>query len=549
MRKNAIKEKPLNVSPPSLGSAFRDQLRLERAVAVLLTLFLVLLHIQFARFAGGLWRDEANTVAIAGMPNWAEMRQAIVAEAKPLLSFLLVRAWQALFGDVDFAYRCLGFVIGILGTFSVWFSARSFRLSSPVISLSLIGFAPLAVSTMNSIRPYGISMLLAPLLFAFMWRFVETLRYRCLAAASVIAVLCVQTFFNNAFFVLAVCLSASSLLVRTRWREAGMCLLPGVLAALSILPYAYILQDANRWADESKVDVTLGKVVSSLVNAIGGSSIVVSVLWLLVLMFAIIRPLVNWYREKSDDNARTRAQTYALLVMLISIVSYVLFLHQMQIFLFNRYFLPLIALIGVCLDVLNTSISRDGRLRIALAFTVALLAGNTAWEQAHTRQTNMDLAIAGLNGKIGRDDLVVVAPWYLCSSFSRYYDGPAQVVTLPPMKEMRVQRDDLFKQVQASEDPLEPLLAKVTEVLDSGNRVWIIGNLSPRRPDRKPPPIPPAPKTKFGWNSGPYMANWASRLRHLQSQLEYETQRFVANPGHPLNPYENLVVEVVYRKR
>ena len=63
--------------------------RAEWALAILATLLLVFLHAVFFTHAGGLWRDEANTIGVATLPkfgeflHWLDISKSLSPQATP----------------------------------------------------------------------------------------------------------------------------------------------------------------------------------------------------------------------------------------------------------------------------------------------------------------------------------------------------------------------------------------------------------------------------------------------------------------------------------
>ena len=85
---------------------------------MLLTALIVVLHGASLNHAGGLWRDEANTMSVATLPSLSLLWHTLKFEAFPLLPFVTLRGWAAMVGaDNDFGLRIFGFLtgLGVLG--------------------------------------------------------------------------------------------------------------------------------------------------------------------------------------------------------------------------------------------------------------------------------------------------------------------------------------------------------------------------------------------------------------------------------------------------
>ena len=101
------------------------------------------LHLRLLLHAGGLWRDEVNTLNVATLPSLAELWRALEFESTPVLWLLLLRAWCALgLGDSDLGLRLLGLLTGIGIVAAAWWVARRFEVGSPLFVLLLVALNP-----------------------------------------------------------------------------------------------------------------------------------------------------------------------------------------------------------------------------------------------------------------------------------------------------------------------------------------------------------------------------------------------------------------------
>src|SRR6185295_7829631 len=101
---------------------------------------------------------------------------------------------------------------------------------------------------------------------------------------------------------------------------------------------------------------------------------------------------------------------------------YGIFLSVLRKSLSPRYYLPLICLIAVCVDLIVANLSRIFWVRIArLTFVVILVIflPLAAWPRIVLRETNIDLIAYELNREARPNDLVVVNPWSFGISFNR----------------------------------------------------------------------------------------------------------------------------------
>jgi hypothetical protein len=77
---------------------------------------------------------------------------------------------------------------------------------------------------------------------------------------------------------------------------------------------------------------------------------------------------------------------------------------------------------------------------------------------------------------VAPNDYVIVYPFYCGTTFNRYYKGAAPWTTLPPLEDYTLQRWDLFNAKIQTKDPIAPVIERTVSTLQSGNRVWFVGN-------------------------------------------------------------------------
>src|SRR5262245_5968439 len=187
--------------------------RVELLVAGLLTLLAVLLHAVFLLDAGALWRDEVNSLEFARMPlpvPWHNLQY----DSFPILSTVSLHAWGSISSSggastpsasttrTDRWLRIYGFVIGLCFLVAIWITCRLLgsRGCPPLLSLAIVGMAPWAIQAIDSIRPYGLGIVLIVLTAGFVWWVVSApLSVARVAAAAALAILSVQTMYQNAF--------------------------------------------------------------------------------------------------------------------------------------------------------------------------------------------------------------------------------------------------------------------------------------------------------------------------------------------------------------
>jgi hypothetical protein len=164
------------------------------------------------------------------------------------------------------------------------------------------------------------------------------------------------------------------------------------------------------------------------------------------------------------------------------------------------------------------------------------LGAESAWEEAHTRRSNVDLIAAVLGKNTSAGDLIVVQGAWEGITFDRYYHGHAHWVTVPPIDSHKVHRSDLVLEKMNQPDPMAPVLREITNTLRSGNSVWIVGGMAVVPAKQLPPP---APQTQ-GWQT--YVNYWSAQVVVLLQDHALQKRILEIPVNGPVNRLENLPV-------
>jgi hypothetical protein len=147
--------------------------KVELVTAVVLTSLILSFHIIRLLKAGGLWRDEAAAVQLATMPSLKDVLHYFPHEAFPLLFPATVRSWSLVAGNSDLSWRIFGFFVGVGIVAALWWNLWKTRRSVPLLSLALLGFNAAFIQWGNSMRGYGLGILLLLITAGLVWRLVE----------------------------------------------------------------------------------------------------------------------------------------------------------------------------------------------------------------------------------------------------------------------------------------------------------------------------------------------------------------------------------------
>jgi hypothetical protein len=260
-------------------------------------------------------------------------------------------------------------------------------------------------------------------------------------------------------------------------------------------------------------------------------------LMIAMLLAALWSLRVRHHATREDD--RPGVALYALVLIATALAGVFVLYRQLRYPTQSWYYLGIVAMTGVLAEsgVRAVAPARVVRPVLLLGAAALVLAGAApAWRAMQLRPTNIDAIAARLEAEAGARDLVLAVPWYFGVSLARYYQGPATVMTIPPIADRTISRYDLLKQQMLTADPTKPLRSAIDRTLSAGHRVWIVGALLRANPGVVVPdslPAPPLPDTE--WNSVPYEVVWSQQVgRWLLGRAQNCQTVDPGVTGHPL---------------
>jgi hypothetical protein len=515
--------------------------------AALVTLVATYLHVLFLLNAGGLWRDEADLVHLSLLPSVSEVWQNLPHDSCPILMHLVVRACSAAasLGNTDPGLRVLGLYVGLFLLLAFWFASWIMRNGAPLLSVTLAGLNVTMIRAGDSLRGYGLGSALAVLTLAVIWRLSCRPSLAAFSCAMAVAVLSVQSLYQNAFLVFAACCGGFVLCaVERRWRDMLPIFAVGVAAAVSLLPYIPLIARAH-WYVMYKFGFRFLYGWKQLAVATGsplpGFTWVWVALWIGALAAAIF--VLFWRRDHLPNRVRGLI-LFAGTSLVLGAAGYAVFLKLSEYPTWPWHYVPLMAFSAVCLDAMFFAVW--GWARPAAMILAALTISTTFMFElpaVKCRQTNVDLIAARFSSAVAPNDYVIVSPFFCGVTFKRYYKGAAPWTTLPPLEDYTLQRWDLLKAKIQTKDPIAPVIDRITSTLQSGNRVWLVGHMAFSQEPL--PEILPAPNNPWGWDTGPYSYYWGVQVTQFLSAHCRRVAVMVAPSTNCINPFENLPVVVM----
>ena len=530
----------------------------ETAVALAGTAFSAGLLILTAMYAGPLWRDETNTINVAQMHS---LKESWNIESFPPLWLLLLRGCGFLgMADSDAGIRVLGLYVGLFFLALLWLCSRWMGGRAPILSIALLGSLPAFIFIMGANRAYGLANCLLVLSFGMIWRMVEFPSRSRILLAGLACILFVHCVYYDAVFLCAMLAGAAMVAIRRRqWKTLGALAGIGAVSGASMMIYLPTLHRGSTnlmnqvpFFNFSILWYKLSSALTARSSAhpprFDGPEIWFWVV--LLLVGSVVALMMQRTRRGQAQNpevapastARVRADLalFCVVSMVFGIVGYMAFLMKLQYLTQTWYYVEMLCLCVISLDGIlgaNWPALRPwGLLRIGLLVGMMTWSAGSAWEEAHTRRSNVDLIAAILDKNASAGDLIVVNDAWNGITFDRYYHGRAHWVTVPPIDSHKVHRNDLVLEKLKQPDPMAPVLREITSTLRGSNSVWIVGRMAAVPPK---PLSPPAPQT-HEWL--PYLNYWNAQVMVLLQDDALREGVLEIPMNEPVSFLENLSV-------
>lgn len=465
-------------SAPGIGApGGRLIARAERAYAAAASLVAVALNVAFLTGSGRLWRDEINSLNLSLVGSWPEVWRYLSDDSFPVGWFVLLRPLASSLGpNADVAYRVAGVAVG-LALFALVIAA-SWNMTGrvPLVTLGLLLTNAIVVRYGDSLRAYGIGMLLAAAIYWAFFCYAKRPSLRGFVVALLVSVAGVQFLYFNAIVVFAACCAtALSCLLARAWKALAGAFAIGALAAATLIPYALTIAKRGAWADTLRYDIDAEWLYRMLGWSVSHSGWSALALWRLGFVFASIVAGYALVRAVTGKE-QNRERLFHSVMLAAGAIGHLLFLLALDYFTAPWYFLTFLVVAAMAIDAIWSSVAR-GRARVvvvALLCAHLLLSAIPAARYVALPATNLD-SIADSLARISKPgDLVLVTPWQCGLSWRRYYSGRAEWSTVPAVEFLAWQRYELFYARLGASDGADRLLSRVEATVAAGGRVFVV---------------------------------------------------------------------------
>ncbi|MCX5660558.1 MAG: hypothetical protein NTW19_12665 [Planctomycetota bacterium] len=500
---------------------------------------------------GPLWRDEINTKWMSLRSGPAELWRYACFDSFPVVWYLILRGWIAAgLAHTDQGFRWLGGWVGLGQLAAALWIARLQSKRWPLVFLAIFILSPTLLRFGTSLRAYGMGILTMLLMIGWVWAYVDRPSGRRFAAAAAASLLAVHTIYYNSTVLCVLCVAgAGSLLLARSYRAILALGLLGFVSGLSVLPYILgPLHRAGTWGDFIRGKVDLGILLQRCGWAIDAPLRGLSWAWFALALVVFLGCGVGCLRWHSSR--RRRRALFVLLALPLIFAAHFSFLLTLGIMAQPWYYLTFLAFTAVLVDRGADLLIRRNvyarAVRLAAVAAIVLLSARGTFNLVHTRITNMDVIARVIANEASPNDCVIIHPWYLGIAFDYYYRGSAPWSTLPTIDDLRVHRIDLLRDSLMHPEGAQPLLERVRQALDSGHRVWYIGDpeLPPAGREIRPIPKP----TEVGGGISPSDTFWAYHVGYEIVKRKARVGQVNLPISQPVSDYEGpplLRIEVV----
>ena len=529
--------------------------RAEWVVAVSACLWAVVVHVVVFLNAGPLWRDEVNSYNLAAIGTLADAWGRMEFDSFPILWCLVLRGWLGAGLDSDTALRALGMIVG-LGTLAMfWWNARVFRSGLPLLSVALAALAPSLVWYGDTIRAYGLGMLLILWVTGSLWRVAEKPSAARICLASAATMLAVHCLYYNVVYLFVIAGGAALVCAwRRRWMAGTAVLAIGGIGAASMLAYLPSMSRRSGWVILINQSIGLPWLAGRFFETLELAGAWMPWVWVGVGAAALAACVHVWRRRKTIEPPGPADQAvFWAWVIGGGLVCHFLFLLRLGYSTQHWYYVTLIAVLGLAIDGAVGQWARIvsvGRVvRVAVTAALVLVGATNLWTMAHMRATNMD-RIVQATAVASPDDLIVLTQWESGISFNRYYHGRTPWITIPDIADHTLHRYDLIKEKMITPDAISPELQKIRQTLAGGHRVWLAGGVHVPPPGIRLNPLSPAPHPQTGWALELYFRYWVTQTGQTLQEVAGRVERVTeVHPDQPISQFENVLLSVIEGQR
>ena len=446
----------------------------------------------------GLWRDEALFLYLVRYPTFGDTVQFLrLHESHPPLFYLMMRLWLRLFGSTDNAALALPVVLGaMIVPVSYTAGTRLFGRATGLIAALLMALSGSLADNASYVRPYSLLPLLCLLSVFLLCRGIAEGGWRVWTAYVLTTAAMVYTH-NWSWLIVAsewtvggiVCLVAerTAPLRSARWQTLSEFAAANAVMVALYLPWLpTLLFQSKHSGDGFMKTPALFSAFYQFVNvSLPLPDFGLYLLGGVLLIGAGIRFAQRSHRRlpfSDRANVEPEPRREPRLTVAITLLTAIPLLAFFLAYTLNHRTLVLIprceAIVAPCLlMVVSYAIAclpGPRSVRLLVLFGLTLGISYVSFLLAYSIKSNTREMVAVIEKQARPDDLIVITPDFLGTSFNYYYKGTNPQIDFPEMH--RVHETTFDEPNRRFNDPvaLSATFARIDAARKAGKRVWLI---------------------------------------------------------------------------
>lgn len=376
----------------------------------------------------GFWRDEAQCLFIAQKPFPAGIVDALLAEAHPPLYYSLQHFWIELAGWSEFRIRLLSAAFGVLLVPGLFVAGSRLFGAATGLGAALFGaVAPLHVAVSQTARMYS---LLALLSLLSVWLLYESWKRGGWWWVGYVLSTVGALYTHNWGLFLLVAQNCYALWMMVTRKESGRRLLPWIAVQVGVgvlyLPWLLNLLQQMRiiqalpFVPAASPLETLWRICTDLLAY-----------WPALLTWLALLAIGLWPRRASVGSRETDEGLPLIIWSSFGTLGLGLIV-SLQTYGGVPSYVTLSAFPALCL-LLGRGLAglRRARFAIPVAILVVLLSAQGIGIHQHMFRSTLREVAREVEQKAGPNDLIVIAPDFIATTFNTYYQGTQAQIAFP----------------------------------------------------------------------------------------------------------------------
>lgn len=434
----------------------------------------------------GFWRDEAQAIFIASKPFPGGIVEALRNDGHPPLHYFVMHFWVILFGGGEWAVRLFSVLCGVLTVPLVhWLGRKLFDDKIALVATLVAAVLPLHLQYSRFARMYSLVPLLSTLSMLLLWRIWtrgDRLAWAGWVAASIMLV---YTHNWGVLFVVAENLWVGfEMLWKRRLRDLWWrWLLAQLVVVAAYLPWVPI------FLQQSRQLVIMGewlKHISKFDNVLRLFNELTSLFWPQnrvypwVLLFALGTLTFGVSDREFAAKYRLRPALDLAVACLLAPILLGVLLTPRAVGVIPSY-VTLIMFPALCLVMARGLWAIRWKPGVFIGVLLMLLLWTKSWPGVFSGPVSSLREVAArVEAEAGKDDVIIIAPDYMATTFNYYYHG-TQAQAAFPASLGRVEEivwANYSRRWQDASEAIEPTLAFAEARLGVGGRIWLLAPLA-----------------------------------------------------------------------